>query len=387
MVVYVCIICKKNFNKKYLYVKHINKVKKCTANKNNENNEIINKFKCKECNTFYNRLDALKKHYTTKKHIMNKVVRKKNTGNVMKKCKVGNDVNINNSKNINNHKNINNNKNINNINNYYISPFDREETNKLRVIEKIPTLLSLENPITEIRLILNLNPDKPKYYNIGYTDFKSGYGILFNGKTWQRKEINVIINELPAFEKNDSFKIKLEINQFIPDKRRKIIEEKLRKDSPSSVEETLLLMRDVNDNDEPRSEQHVKSKDKTATNFFNGRSLIQDAVVKSNAPIEGVNNNNDNSWMDQYDFEEIQKNIDLVKAKKETAKYMAKQFGYIDYGTIVKIIDGALNIEEINIIERLLTRSLVKKINIDREMINKEIEKEKYLNKIILRKI
>lgn len=103
--------------------------------------------------------------------------------------------------------------NNNNNNYYYISPFGKEEINKLTIIEKMSILLSQENPIIEIILITNLNPDKPEYHNIGYTDLKSGYGIIFNGKTWERKEINIIINELLAAKKNDLFKIKLEINQ------------------------------------------------------------------------------------------------------------------------------------------------------------------------------
>jgi hypothetical protein len=360
MVVYTCNICKKSFNKKYLYDKHVNKIRKCNPN---ENEEIINEFKCKICDKRFSRADTLKKHYETKKHNVNKEINKKiNTNIITNKLE---------------HSNIYAKKNVivgnnNNINNYYISPFGQEEINKLSIIEKMSTLLSQENPIIEIILITNLNPDKPEYHNIGYTDLKSGYGIIFNGKTWERKEINTIINELLAAKKNDLFRIKLEINQYLSDEHKKIIEEKLR---------------NVKDNVEPRLEHHVKSKGKLMTNlkthFYNGRTIIQDALTRSGAPFEGIKNNNKKSWMDEYNFEEIQKQINLIKIKKESAKDMAKEFDYFDYDIIVKLIDEVSNIEEINIIIRLLIKSLTKKIDINKEMINNEVQEEKCVNEII----
>ena len=72
--------------------------------------------------------------------------------------------------------------------------------------------------------------------------------------------------------------------------------------------------------------------------------------------------------------------------KKESAKKMAKESGYFDYETIVKIIDEVSNIEEISIIDRLLIRSLTKKIDISKEMVDKEIEEEKYVNEVIFNK-
>ncbi len=191
MVVYTCDICKKNFYKKYVYNRHINKIRKCYPN---ENETELNDFKCEICDMKFNRSDALKKHYETKRHKANentnknKNIQNGDVTNIVKNIKAERDVTINNNKNINN-------------NYYYISPFAQEEINKLTIIEKMSTLLSQENPIIEIILVTNLNPNKPEYHNIGYTDLKSGYGIIFNGKTWERKEINAIINELLARKK------------------------------------------------------------------------------------------------------------------------------------------------------------------------------------------
>jgi hypothetical protein len=364
MVVYICDVCKKKFGKKFEYDSHVNKIKKCSPNGNGMH---INDFNCEICKVSFSRTDALKRHYETKKHEANK--------------KINKEVNINNNSNNQiKHNNItgnvtvgNNNKNINNY--YLISPFAQEEINKLTIIEKMSTLLSQENPIIEIILITNLNPNKPEYHNIGYTDLKSGYGIIFNGKTWERKEINVIINELLAAKKNDLFKIKLEINQYLSEEHKKIIEEKLQ---------------NVKDNVEPRLEHHTRSKGKLMTNlkthFYNGRTIIQDAVTKSGAPIEGIRNENKNSWMDEYNFGEIEKQIRLVNVKKEMAKKLAKETNYFDYATIIKLIDEVSNIQEINIINRLLIKSLTKKIDINKKIINKEIEEEKYIDEIIFDK-
>jgi hypothetical protein len=326
-------------------------------------------FYCETCEKKFSRADALRRHYQSKKHKTNKVKNKKKvninsnqTKYLNKNIKAKRDVTI--------YNNSNNNNNY-----YYISPFGKEEINKLTIIEKMSTLLSQENPIIEIILITNLNPDKPEYHNIGYTDLKSGYGIIFNGKTWERKEINTIINELLAAKKNDLFRIKLEINQYLSDEHKKIIEEKLR---------------NVKDNVEPRLEHHVKSKGKLVTNlkthFYNGRTIIQNAVTKSAATIEEINNNNNKSWMDEYNFEEIEKQVNLIKLKKKSAKKMAKECDYYDYTTIVKIIDEASGIDEINVINRLLIRSLTKKVDINKEVIYKEIEQDRYMNEIIFDK-
>ncbi len=362
MVVYTCDVCKKKFVKKFEYASHMNKIKKCSPN---ENHIDIDDFKCKICKVTFSRKDTLKRHNETKKHKAN--------------VKINKQVNINNNNNNNQIKynNIkgnltveNKNKNINNY--YYISPFAQEEINKLSIIEKMSTLLSQENPIIEIILITNLNPNKPEYHNIGYTDLKSGYGIIFNGKTWERKEINAIINELLAKKKNDLFKIKLEINQYLSDEHKKIIEEKLQ---------------NVKDNVEPRLEHHVKSKGKLLTNikthFYNGKNMIQEAIKNSGAPIEGIKTENNNLWMNEYNFEEIEKQINLINSKKELAKYILKNTHHLDHKTIMILIDSTENIDEINMINRLLTKSMINKNDINEEIIKEEILKDKQINDML----
>ena len=60
--------------------------------------------------------------------------------------------------------------------------------------------------------------------------------------------------------------------------------------------------------------------------------------------------------MDEYNFEEIEKQINLMKAKKEMAKYILKDMGHLDHKTMTVIIDSAENMNEINVINRLLNK-------------------------------
>ena len=228
MVVYTCERCKKEFNKKNEYTRHLNKIYPCQINENTEKKKLDEYF-CDVCNKEYARLDTMNRHLESKKHKMNTIMKMK-TNKKIKNIQINGDAKNSNSITANNVTANNGDVVINNNNNnnyYIISPFGQNEIDKLSTLEKISTLLSQENPIVEIILITNLNPNKPEYHNIGYTDLKSGYGVIFNGKTWERKEINVIINELMMTKKNDLFKIRIEISPFLSEEHKKIIEEKL----------------------------------------------------------------------------------------------------------------------------------------------------------------
>lgn len=366
----MCIRCKKKFIRKNEYDNHLKRLYPCQIDKYVENKQK-NEYSCNICNKKYVRLDTLKKHFETKTH--------KNNEN-SQKIKINIDkTNINNYKNKNNGIVNNNNGNVvineNNKNYYFISPFGQGEISKLTSLEKMTTLLSQENPIVEIILVTNLNPNKPEYHNIGYTDLKSGYGVMFNGKTWERKEVNAMINELLMIKKNDLFKIRLEISPYLSTEHKKIIEEKLQ---------------NVKDNVEPRLQHHVKSKKKLIknlkTHFVNNRSMIQEAIIKSGAPIEGCQNEKTDSWMDEYNFDDIDKKIQLVNLKKDSAKSILEYINHIDHETIIKIIDTAQNLNEVSIINRLLIRSLIDKNNINEEIIKKQIIKDNKINKLIFGK-
>lgn len=148
-------------------------------------------------------------------------------------------------------------------------------------------------------------------------------------------------------------------------------------------------MQNVKDNVEPRLEHHVKSKGKLITNikihFYNGKNVVQEAIKKTGASIEGIKNENNKSWMNEYNFEEIEKQINLLKTKKDMAKYFLKNSKHIDHKTVTLLIETVENIDEINIINRLLTRSLIEKNNINEDMIKEQILKDKEMNELLER--
>lgn len=82
--------------------------------------------------------------------------------------------------------------------------------------------------------------------------------------------------------------------------------------------------------------------------------MIKEAIKNSGAPIERIKNEIPSSWMDEYDFEDIDKKIGLINKKKEQVKSMLEYIDHRDHKTLLKIIEKVQNFEEINVINRLL---------------------------------
>ncbi len=121
------------------------------------------------------------------------------------------------------------------------------------------------------------------------------------------------------------------------EEHKKLIEEKLQ---------------NVKDNVEPRLEHHVRSKGKLMTNikthFVNGKNIVQEAIKKSGASIEGI-----------------------------------KNISHIDHKTIMLLIESTENINEINVVNRLLIRSIFEKNDIDEEMIKEQILRDKEMCRLL----
>ncbi len=381
MLCYICDRCKKIFNKKTPYDEHMNRIFSC---KKNSIVKPIKEFNCNICNKHFNRSDMLKRHEKSQSHIdasKTQITGKRNINLHGDKNKnIGNitDNSINNS---------NNNNNNNNNNNYYfISPFGHEEISGLTTAEKLSTLLSPQNPLIQIVLATNLDPNKQEYHNVGYPDIKSGYGIIFNGNTWEKKEITTILNELMASKKNDLHKINIEVSPFLSETDSREIKEKLHR---------------VENNVEPKTEYHVKSKNdlriNLKTHFYNGRALVQEAKKITGAATNELNNNNNNNnnnqntqpWLDKYDVDDIDKKIKLKKLetekfniKKELALYTLDKTN-INNETLKNIINETTDIEIINIINRLLIKSFCLNENLDENIIKKQIKKDAIMNKFL----
>ena len=150
-----------------------------------------------------------------------------------------------------------------------------------------------------------------------------------------------------------------------------------------SIKKIEEKLQNVKDNVEPRLEHQGKLMTNIKTYYYNRKNVIQEAIKKSGVPLEGIKNENDNSWMNEYNFEEIEKQINIMKTKKEMAKYLLKKIDHLDHKTITLIIESVENIDEINVINRLLTRSLVEKNVISEEMIKEQIIKDNEMSELL----
>lgn len=373
MVKYICKRCKKSFNQKIDYDRHINRKRKCHINKSKTNKKDV-KYYCNICKRDYNKKDALIQHRKTKLHKSN-ITKLKNT----KKINTNN--NICKNKSFTGSYNKNNNIHSNNTTNnyYFISPFSKEETNKLSNQDKFAIFSSEENPLVMIILMTNLNPKLSEYHNVGYTDLNSRYGIVFNGKTWEKKDIQTIMNELLNSKRKDMLKIYKEIQKY------------LSVDDNKNINDVLC---DVENNVMPKLDHHVKSKKNLVANlkthFYNRRDLINKSIKKSGKPIlePVLRNKTRNILKKGLTMEEVDRLMteDKIKSekivpKKEIAKYILLECIKIEnklnnnqIQKINEIIDDIIEENEINIIVRLLSIIYCGIDNID---INIDIIKQK----------
>jgi hypothetical protein len=270
-----------------------------------------------------------------------------------------------------------------NKNYYLISPFGQEEIDKLTTEEKFAIFLSDDNPIIMIIIKTNLNHHKIQYHNIGYTNLNSGYGFVFNGKSWEKKEIESIMNDLLNSKRKDLLKIYAEIKDFLSENDTKNIENKLD---------------NVNNNIEPKLVHHVKSKKKLVmnlkTHFFNNRTLIIDAIKRSGKPIIENNNNNKNvknlPWNERYNIDDIDKKIKLKKQeikklnlKKEFANIIITILNVTDHESLFDMVEQTTNCYDIDVINKILIRTYIMKDKISKEIIKSKIEENTLMNKII----
>ncbi|XWV25372.1 mg15 protein [Tupanvirus deep ocean] len=363
MTVHKCPKCHKEFQQKSHLNDHLNRKNPCNEKENQKN-------KCQYCNKSYSRKYTLDRHI---KSIHDDII------------KQADHINAKNS-----HVYQNNNSgdviinNINNNNNYFVlCPFSQEEIDKLSTDDKLCIFDSGENPIIMIVIKTNINPETKEYHNVGYTDDKSGHGYIFNGKTWIKKDIQSIVNEMLNSKQRDLLKIHEEIKDFLPEKERKLIENKL-------IE--------IRDSVEPKLETHLRSKKRLVTNLknqlYSNRHLVQESIKRSGKPIVGIEPNNKrrniigNMSIEEFDKLLKQKKMNDTKLnlKRELAKDLLSQIDEIkhkDYDLLVNIIDKTSDLNEINIIMRLINKAYCFGDTINSGTIEKQIKKEAEIDKIV----
>lgn len=395
MTVHICKRCKDFFDRKSTYDYHVNRKNKCSLNKSGSKiNTISFKYACKICDKKFSRKDALFRHRTTKSH-KNKIKKTKikindNSNNNINRMTKGHHNKILNKaidNSVTNNTTINN-TTINNNNNYYISAFGNEEINKLTTRDKLAILLSNKDPIIQIIIKTNLNSSIPEYHNIGYIDLKSGYGYIFNGKSWEKKEIRLVMNDLINFKGRDLKKIHREVSKYMTNDDNKNVNN---------------ILQDIDNTIIPSNEHSSKIKKKLVANlkaqFFNKRNLIIEAIDKSGKPIISSNENENDlkiNLKNGMTIEELDKILienklkaEKLAPRKEIAKYILSdhiKFYKTDkdqYQKINEIIDDILEDHEMNVITRLLCQLYCNKNSININTIKKKINTDNLASKLI----
>ena len=255
---YQCSKCNKKFNKKSNYETHIYKKKKSCSNNNNNNddknnnNSIQNNLKnithsstfahsstsikinkCKYCNKEFSRKYTLKRHIedscpekeksdSEKKKILNLVeeqnIKIKKLEELLMKYSNQSNTTIQEQTNQNiqeqnnqNTQNINSNNtfNIQNNNNVQLVAFGQEDLYAIPDKEcKFYLNKGFDSVIKFIEFI-HFNKNKPEFHNVYIPNIQTLYANIFNGKDWELKQKEEIINQLIDDKEcflNDKFK-------------------------------------------------------------------------------------------------------------------------------------------------------------------------------------
>lgn len=216
MVKYICPRCKSVFTKKCDYERHLERKIKCIIH--HEEPVILEDFKCK-CGKSYSRQDTLKQH-------INKVHDGDETYNIGEQYNGNSNNTIAGNKN-----NISHDNSVNltvNIHNYDgMAKFGEDGVKFLTLEERLKVFACGLNAIEALILMVNLDDEKYTHHNVGISDTKTGYGIIYDGKTWYFERINIIIEVLLASKQKDLVEIADSIKDILSDKDNKHIQEKI----------------------------------------------------------------------------------------------------------------------------------------------------------------
>jgi hypothetical protein len=400
MVVYTCDRCKKIFRQKCKYDRHLQRKIPCKINENIDNGEVENDSYCEVCDKLLSRTDVLKNHEKTcqthkllkeKFTIEKKCAKTKNgdinqaTGN--KNQVMGNKNQVIDNKNqvIRNKNQVIRNKNVI-INKKYhvILPFGNEEIDELTPEEKIEIFKSEEYPIIKIILMTNLNHLKPKYHNVGYKNMNLGWGWICDGKSWKKKDVHGMMNNLICSKIRDLLKIYNEIKEYLSEDQRKTIQTKLN---------------DIEKIAEPRSEHDFRNKKKLIANlkhmFTDNNYLIKEAMKGSGKPIieYGNEKTRELDLKDGYTMERMIKEMNQksesarkIFTNKEIAKDLLEELNNInddEYQLIEKRIDQTNDMDTLNIIIRSLNGAMYSPDEFNSEILENKIKNEKKINDMI----
>lgn len=218
MVMYVCKKCKRSFDQKSDFTRHINRKTDCTKIKYEKKKEEKDNT-CYECKKNFSRACSLKRHINTCKggKVIIKVQRDKNIYN---ECTINNTINIKELK---------------------LVVFGKEGIEHLSSDDLLEILKSKTGLIESLIQNTNFNPDKPQFHNIYYPDVKSGFGDIYGEKGWKTKNINEILNRIIDAKTEDISEILKKFGDVINNKIKERLQDAVRSDSYKNIESRKLM--------------------------------------------------------------------------------------------------------------------------------------------------
>ena len=196
METYTCEKCKKNFNYKCNYLRHINKKFPCIKDDKIE-------FKCELCNNNFSSKSNLTRHIKGRCSVKNQAIINKLT---KEKESIENELELLKNNMANNSKsniiinNITNNITNNNIN---IVNFGRERIEKLSKEEIEQILNSGAGALTQHVKMIHLNERLPEYQNIYLSNLRGNTCLIYFNKKWIAADIDDKIDDLITYGTED----------------------------------------------------------------------------------------------------------------------------------------------------------------------------------------
>jgi hypothetical protein len=223
MVLYKCNTCLKEFNRKSSYDNHKNRKNPCRPPINNNNNKyncidfgaiapnaVQNKYVCKYCNQSFTRNSSLNRHYNRCKEMKDNVLKeqlfkllykmdkqeelqkerqrdyKKQIENLESQIK-----NISQGSTVNNYT-----YNTNNTQNIQVLAYDKTDISHLKDKDYKKVLKRGNFCVPNLVDAIHFNPKKPENHNIYIPNMKTGFIMCWNGKSWDIRNREDVIDEI-----------------------------------------------------------------------------------------------------------------------------------------------------------------------------------------------
>ena len=380
MVKYVCKKCHAEFDNKGAYDKHKLRITDCRYDIIKRK---VKKHKCSHCKKVFSRKDSLARHLKICQVKINIQNIKNNNGNQI----IGN-----------NNKNNNNNNNNTNIfvnNNIQLPiPVHFSHLDELTTDDEISIFSSKENPMIMYFIYTHLNPDKPKFHNIGYIDKHSGTGYICNGKKFVQQSISHILRTVFENRLKDLEQLHNELQGYFSKKVNDCIREKLQ-----NMNELLW----GNPKNPKQSEKNLQNLKKMNANLKNllyvHRDLFQKAYERMNK-LNGDDDKDDIPETDPTTYNGLFENDNIKKSlykdrethrhknnlKRDIAKNLLQKFDNInknEFNLLNTMINQTTDVNVLNIINRILCKSYCIGSEINCKIIQEQIQTETQIDKLL----